>query len=114
MFLKKYKYLLVALFMSIFVAKMGISGAPIFFNAVDQEILNNVIMQIELEHGQGKESGKETNPFSEFKLFGFSDQFSSYEFVVYEGLLLNDFIEHYGRYVDPHHPSVPTPPPNLV
>lgn len=99
--------------MGIFIAKMAISGAPLFFSSSDSEIMNAVIMQVELEHGNGQEKGKDISKLGEIKLFGFDSSFSNYDFPDFNTVIKNSFIEHYKRYVDPHYPSVPTPPPNF-
>ncbi|MCZ4242524.1 hypothetical protein [Pedobacter punctiformis] len=114
MFLRKYKYLIVATFMGIFMAKMGISGAPVFFTNVDKEIMNAVIMQIELEHDGGKDAAKGTAKFTDFKLIEVNYPLVSYEFSSGHFSLNNSFFEHSKRYVDPYHATVPTPPPNFV
>jgi len=114
MFLRKYRYLIVAAFMGIFVAKMVISGAPVFFTSLDKEIMNAVIMQIELEHSSGKDSNKNTAKFTDFKLIELNYSLVSYDFSLYHFCLNNSFIEHFKRHVDPYYPAVPTPPPNFV
>lgn len=100
--------------MGIFIAKMAISGAPLFFSSSDRELMNAVIMQVELEHGNSQDTGKDTSKLAEIKLFGLDSIFDRYEMPVFNIVIKSSFIEHYKRYVDPHHPSVPTPPPNLV
>jgi hypothetical protein len=112
--LRKYKYIITAVFLGIFLMKMAISGAPLFFSSSDKEILNAVIMQVELEHGNSQDAGKDISKLGDIKFFGLDNMFSVYELPVFNLSISNSFIEHYKRYVDPHHPSVPTPPPNLV
>ncbi|WP_231464056.1 MULTISPECIES: hypothetical protein [unclassified Pedobacter] len=114
MFLRKYKYIIVATFMLIFIAKMGISGAPVFYTCIDREIMKAVIMQIELEHAGGKDTSKETAKFTDFKLVELNHPILSYEFSSSHFFLKSSFIEHYKRYVEPFHPTVPTPPPNFI
>jgi uncharacterized membrane protein len=113
MFLRKYKYLIVAAFMGIFVAKMAISGAPVFFKSIDKEFMNAVIMQIELEHDGGKDL-KDTAKLTDFKIVELNYPIISYEFSSGHFCLNNNFIEHFKRYVDPYHATVPTPPPNFI
>lgn len=110
--LKKYSLFIVIAFMSIFSAKMVISAAPVFFAHFDKDHINNVIMQVELEHGADGDSGK-TLKFVEFKLINHhaSDAFLPLRYHFY---INNSYIEHFKRYVNPFHPSVPTPPPNLA
>lgn len=114
MVLRKYKYLIVAAFMLIFSSKMVISGAPVFCASIDKEIMNAVIMQIELEHDGGKDSGKELIKYSDFKYVELSHPIFSYEFSSSHFFLKSSFIEHFKRYVDPYHAIVPTPPPNFI
>jgi hypothetical protein len=114
MFLRKYRYLIVAAFMGIFIAKMGISGAPVFFGCIDKEIMKAVIMQIELEHDGAKDTAKDTAKFSDFKLNELNHPLVAYEFLSGHFCLNNNFIEHSKRYVDPHYPTVPTPPPDFI
>lgn len=100
--------------MFIFMAKMVISGAPVFFASIDKDIMNAVIMQIELEHDGGKDAAKDTAKFTDFKLNEINHPIYSYEFSSSHFCLNNSFIEHFKRYVDPYHSTVPTPPPNLI
>ncbi len=113
MLLRKYKYLIVVAFMGIFLAKMVISAAPVFFQSMDSEIINSVIMQIEVEHGSEKDTSKASVKFTEFKTFELPYGIS-YEIYLSHFGLNNNFIDHFRRYVDPFHPSVPTPPPNCA
>ncbi len=101
--------------MGIFLSKMVISGAPVFFSGIDRDIMNAVIMQIELEHENGKDASKDSAKFSDYKNVLLNYGTFSYE--LYESAhfnLNNSFIEHFKRYVDPYHPAVPTPPPNFI
>lgn len=109
MFLRKYYLLIVVLFMSIFTSKMVISGAPVFFSHLDRGLMNAVIMQLEQENND--DTAKDNVKFADHKLM-----FHRYD-LTYVPLLIsigvtNSFIDHSRRYVDPYHPSVPTPPPN--
>jgi hypothetical protein len=110
MWIRKYKMLLVLSFISIFAAKMIISGAPVFFSHFDGRFMNSVIMQLETEN-HGDDAGKSSVKFSEQKLF--LQKFDlTYVCLELEYGVTNSFIEHSRRYVDPYHPLVPTPPPN--
>ncbi len=107
---KKIRNFIVFLFVGIFTAKMIISIAPAFSLKFDSVMMNSVIMQLEVEHGE-KDSGKSGVKLVETKLFCSS----TYTFspIVKGYALNNSFIEHSKRYLDPYHPSVPTPPPNF-
>ncbi|HKG05298.1 MAG TPA: hypothetical protein VKB19_02515 [Pedobacter sp.] len=98
-------------FLFVFSAKMVISGAPVFLSHIDKEIMNSVIMQIELEHSADGDSGKVKVKLCDYKVdFHYDYNFSTE--LIQTGIS-NSFIDHFKRYVDPFHPSVPTPPPNL-
>jgi hypothetical protein len=111
MFLRKYCLLIVIVFMGIFTTKMVISGAPVFFYQMDKGFMNAVIMQLEQENN-GDDTSKDNVKFADHKLI-----LQRYD-LIYIPLLIdkgikNCFIDHSRRYVDPYHPSVPTPPPNF-
>jgi hypothetical protein len=108
---KKYRLFVVIAFLSIFFVKMGISAAPVFFSHLDKEVIKSVIMQTEQEHDSDDDSGKVLK-FVEFKSINHSNTFV-YIPVVFETGIDNSFIDHNKRYVNPYHPSVPTPPPNF-
>ncbi|TKC05465.1 hypothetical protein FA048_17200 [Pedobacter polaris] len=111
MFLRKYRILIVIAFMGIFAAKMVISGAPVIFAHLDKGLMNAVIMQLEVENN-GDDTPKSNVKFADHKLM-FQRFDLTYVPVVIDYGVTNSFIEHSRRYVDPHHPSVPTPPPNF-
>ena len=109
--LRKYKLLIMITFMSIFVSKMIISGAPVFLSHCDDEFMVSVIMQLETEN-HGDDKGKSPVKQAEHKLVLHRYDVSPISLDIDYGVP-NSFIEHSRRYVDPHHPSVPTPPPNF-
>ncbi len=109
--LGKYKLLIMITFMSIFVSKMVISGAPVFLSHFDDEFMVSVIMQLENENN-ADDQGKSNIKHTEQKLIVHRYDFSILSLAIDYGVP-NSFIEHSRRYVDPHHPSVPTPPPNF-
>lgn len=111
MFLRKYRILIVVAFMGIFTAKMVISGAPVFFAHLDKNLMNAVIMQLENEN-HGDDTGKSSFKFVDQKLI-FQRYDLNYVPVLVASGVKNSFIDHSRRYVDPYHPSVPTPPPNF-
>ncbi len=108
---RKYQLFVALTFLSLFCAKMLISAAPVFFQTMDKELVNSVIMQVELEHGSDGETGK-TLKYVDFKIINHTYN-SAYIPVVYDFMLTNSFLKHSKRYVNPYHPSVPTPPPNF-
>ena len=109
--LRKYKLLIMITFMSIFVSKMIISGAPVFLSHCDDEFMVSVIMQLENEN-TSEDKGKTGAKFVDYKLV-FPKYDLNYVHLDLDCGVPNSFIEHSRRYVDPHHPSVPTPPPNF-
>lgn len=111
MLLRKYRLLIAIAFMGVFATKMVISGAPIIFSHLDKSLMNAVIMQLEVEHN-GDETQKTSLKFVEYKQF-FQRFDLSYVALEIDYGVTNSFIEHSRRYVDPYHPSVPTPPPNF-
>jgi len=111
MFLRKYRIFIVIAFMGIFTAKMVISGAPLFFAQLDKNLMNAVIMQLESEN-HGDDTSKSIVKFVDQKLIFHRFDLNYTPLLVMQGVK-NSFIEHFRRYVDPFHPSVPTPPPNF-
>jgi len=110
MSLKKYRLFIVITFLGIFSSKMLISVAPVFIASLDKEIMNDVIMQVELEHGNESDSGKLV------KIVDCKQDIHSllaYLPLRYHFYINNSYIANFKRYVNPFHPAVPTPPPNL-
>lgn len=111
MLLRKYRLFIAIAFMGVFATKMVISGAPVIFSHLDKSLMNAVIMQLEVENS-GDDTQKPSLKFVEYKqLFQRFDL--SYVPLEMDYGVTNSFIEHSRRYVDPYHPSVPTPPPNF-
>jgi hypothetical protein len=110
--LKKYRLFIVIAFLGIFSSKMIISAAPVFIAHMDKEVMNNVIMQVELEHGSDSDSGKVLK-FVDHKIINHyaSDALLPLRYHFY---ITNGYIAHFKRYINPFHPAVPTPPPNLA
>lgn len=111
MFLRKYLLLIVTCFMSIFCAKMVISAAPVFICYIDKATIKSVILQLEQEHSEG-DSGKDLLKFMDYKVVNLSYS-TIYVPLIQSFGIKNSYIDHIKRYVNPYHPSVPTPPPNL-
>ena len=110
MFVRKYRLLLVIAFLGIFFAKMLISGAPVFFATLDKDMMKSVIMQLEMEHESDGDSTKVVLKYVDSKYNFHYDPL--YAPLLFHFNINNDFIDHNKRYVNPYHPSVPTPPPN--
>lgn len=92
-------------------AKMVISAAPIFYSNLDKGLMNAVIMQLEQENSEDGTS-KGNVKFADHKLMFEHFELRCEPYIVKIGIV-NSFIDHSRRYVDPYHPSVPTPPPNF-
>jgi hypothetical protein len=111
MLIRKYRLLIVIAFLGIFSAKMMISMAPVFVLNIDKDMMKSVIMQLELEHESDGDCSKTVLKYLDCKLnIHFNPLYSP---ILYHINIKNCFIDHIKRYVDPYHPSVPTPPPNL-
>jgi len=107
--LRKYKLFIAIAFLGIFAAKMVISAAPMFFKHMDNKFVVSVIMQLENENSSD-DNGKSNVKFVDCKLMLHELSFVHLDL---DCGVSSSFIEHSRRYVDPYHPSVPTPPPNF-
>jgi hypothetical protein len=108
---KKYRLFIVCIFLSIFTAKMMISVAPVFVAHLDKTMMNDVIMQVEVEHGADSDAGKNLKHIDCKQDI---HAINAYLPLRYHFYVNNNYIEHFKRYINPFHPAVPTPPPNLV
>lgn len=104
------KIWVVALFMTVFVIKMGISLAPLF-SYLDNKTVSAVILQLEQESKAEKESPekdlmKEKKTFDEYDLH----TISFITFITESKVLHN---QENALYKQVYHPVVPTPPPNV-
>lgn len=111
--LTRKRLFVVTVFLSIFFVKMVISVAPVFVGNLDRVAINNVIMQVEVEHGSDSETGK-TMKIADMKATVHFYEAAQDLPLRYHFYVDNQYIEHFKRYINPFHPSVPTPPPNLV
>jgi len=108
MLLYKYRlYIFIAL-LSIFTTKMLVSALPVFF-CQDRLLTKSFMLGQEQEQSAEGES-KDVKKSIDFK----ADLHQTYIHVpvLMEYGVKNCFIDHSKRYVNPYHPSVPTPPPN--
>lgn len=92
--------------------KMLISGAPLYLSHLDKSLMNAVIMQLEVENN-GDDTGKGNVKFADHKLM-FYEHDLTYVPILKSHETKNRFLDHYRKYFDPYHASVPTPPPNLA
>jgi hypothetical protein len=104
------KIWVVALFMTVFAIKMGISLAPLFLY-LDNKTVSAVILQLEQESKTEKESPekelmKEKKTFDEYDLH----TISFITFIIETKVLHN---QENALYKQVYHPVVPTPPPNV-
>ena len=72
--------------------------------------MNDVIMQVEVEHGTENDSGKSVKMLDCKHGTSFHPRLLC--LLRYHFYVNNSYIAHFKRYVDPFHPAVPTPPPN--
>lgn len=108
----KYRLHIVIAFISIFTVKMVISAAPVFVGHIDKNTIKSVILQLEQEHSSDGDSGKSLLKFIDYKPIDFHNTYTYVPLLIDFGIR-NCYIDHFKRYVDPYHPSVPTPPPNF-
>ncbi|HEX8021593.1 MAG TPA: hypothetical protein VF500_16715 [Mucilaginibacter sp.] len=104
------KIWVVALFMTVFAIKMGISLAPLF-SYLDNKTVSAVILQLEQESKTEKESPekdlmKEKKTFDEYDIH----TISFITFITESKVLHN---QENALYKQVYHPVVPTPPPNV-
>ena len=111
MLLYRYRIIIVAAFMTIFAAKMVVSAAPLFM-CMDKCSIKPMILDLEQEHGSEGDS-KNLLKYTDYR---YTDIHYSYIYVPVslEHGIRNCYIDHSKRYVNPYHPSVPTPPPNAA
>jgi hypothetical protein len=104
----KYRLYIVIAFMSIFTMKVVISVAPVF-SILDKSCF---IPDPDQEHGSEGDSTKDQLKFKDCRA---ADLHYSYVYIplLQEYGIRNCYIDHSKRYVNPYHPSVPTPPPNV-
>lgn len=69
-------------------------------------------MQLEQEHSSEGDSTKDSLKLIDYKLISVNYTYP-YIPLLQDFGIKNCYIDHFKRYVDPYHPSVPTPPPNL-
>lgn len=112
MIFRRYRILIVIAFLGIFTSKVFIAVAPVFINYLDQKTVNSVILQLEQEH----DSEGDAKTLLKFTAYKPADLYFifSYPPSPDRAGLKNSFIEHFKRYVNPYHPTVPTPPPDCA
>ena len=110
MYLSKYRIHILVFFLTIFTLKVFVSALP-RFNVLDATSLKYMALNMENEHSA------EGDLKSSLKYLDLKYGFTHYNFVFIPYLLgfgcKNSWFDHFKRYVNSFHPSVPTPPPNL-
>jgi len=107
--LYKYRLSIFIFFISIFALKMLVSVLPVDMNT-DKYSVKSAVLDLEQEDSQEGDS-KDLLKYNDYKC---GDFYHSYIYtpLLQQPRIKNCFIDHSKRYVDPYHPSVPTPPPN--
>jgi hypothetical protein len=107
---RKFKILVVAMFMGVFMLKMAVSLAPVFLY-LDSKAVSAVIMQLEQESKAEKDT-PDKDTFKEKKIFDAYD-LHSIDFITFiaETNVLHN--QEHALYIQTYHPVVPTPPPNV-
>lgn len=95
------------LFLSIFLCKMVISVAPLVIAHLDKKSVNDVIMQLEIEHPKSADA-KDAGKKDFLNLNAIKIAPLSPVLVLMRYLKLSDHDKH----IPAFYPSVPTPPPN--
>lgn len=110
MLLYKYRFYIITFFISIFIMKMVISAMPLII-CMDKSHEKSYSIDPEQEH-PSEEGSKDLLKYPDYKA---SCVHYSYVFIplLREFGIRNCYIDHSKRYVNPYHPSVPTPPPNV-
>jgi len=107
--LYKYPLCIFIFFMSVFTLKMVVSAVPVFI-CLDKCSAKSMMLSLEQEHGSEGDS-KDLLKYTDYRS---ADIHYSYIYIplLQESGIRNCYIDHSKRYVNPYHPSVPTPPPN--
>lgn len=107
--LYKYRRCIFIFFLSIFMLKMAVSALPVFVYDGKGSV-KSMILDLEQEHG-AEDEAKDLLKYTDYK-YTASQHSYIYIPLLQESGIKNSFIDHSKRYVNPYHPSVPTPPPN--
>ncbi len=107
MLLYKYRLYIVIAFMSIFTMKMAVTVVPVF--AMQDK--SAFVLDLDQEHSSEGDCAKDLLKFKDYRPaeihYGYA-----YIPLLQEYGIKNCCIDHSKRYVNPYHPSVPTPPPD--
>lgn len=113
MLFRKYRLFIVIAFIGIFLSKMVVTAVPVFFTwCLDKNTVKSVIFQLEQDHGDEDDAGKDLLKFTDYKLIDLHYNYT-YAPIIHGFNIRNCYLDHFKRYVDPYHPSVPTPPPDF-
>jgi hypothetical protein len=107
--LYKYRLCIFIFFISIFVLKMVVSAVPLLFD-FSQYNTKSIILDLQQEHNaEGDTKGLLKDSDCRNNDFHYHYQYIP---LLQESGIKNCFIDHYKRYVNTYHPTVPTPPPD--
>jgi hypothetical protein len=106
-----YRLRIFLFFMTIFTLKMVVSAIPVFI-CLDKCNIKSILLNLDQEHSSEGDS-KDLLKYVDYKS---ADIHHSYVYIplLQEFGIKNCCIDHSKRYVNPYHPSVPTPPPNSL
>lgn len=101
------------LFIGIFMMKMGISLAPLFLAFNNNKVVSAVILQLELE-GKNEKDSTEKDAFKDKKFFDEDKDLVIHCYTLTPILIENNILhnQEHALFVQTYHPVVPTPPPN--
>lgn len=111
MLLTKYRLHVVIVLFGIFTAKLLLSAMPACIG-MNKLSLKSFLPELEQEHsaeGEAKDLLKQID----YKIAELHHHYIHIPLLQEYGIA-NSFIDHSKRYVNPYHPSVPTPPPNSI
>lgn len=111
MLLFKYRLHIVLFVFGIFAAKLLVSTIPVCI-CLDRMTLKSFAVEPEQEHGAENED-QDLLKQIDYKVADIHYHYIHLP-ILQEYGVKNSFLDHAKRYVNPHHPTVPTPPPNLL
>ena len=97
------------LFLGIFFIKMVICVAPIIVAHFDKKSVNDVIMQLEIEHSAKESETKQVSVKEYLSIISYAVYSPNHVLIMQAELISANHAKHARSF----YPSVPTPPPNI-